>query len=109
MNTPLFILLQSAAGGQGGGSMLVWLILIMVVMWLLMIRPQQKQAKKEREFRENLKKGDRVSFSGVIYGKVHEIAEHTIDVEIANGVVVTVEKSMVTPISEQNSQQQTKK
>ena len=109
MNTPLFILLQSAAGGQGGGSMLVWLILIMVVMWLLMIRPQQKQAKKEREFRENLKKGDRVSFSGGIYGNVHEIAEDTIDVEIANGVVVTVEKSMVTPISEQNSQQQTKK
>ena len=101
MNTPLFILLQSAAGGQGGSSMLIWLILIFVVMWLLMIRPQQKQ----REFRENLKKGDRVSFSGGIYGKVHEIAEHTIDVEIANGVIVTVEKSMVQPLPEQSNQQ----
>ena len=89
MNTPLFILLQSAAGGQGGSSMLIWLILIFVVMWLLMIRPQQKQAKKEREFRENL----------------HEIAEHTIDVEIANGVIVTVEKSMVQPLPEQSNQQ----
>ena len=95
----LFILLQ--APGGGGGSMLIWLILIFVVMWLLMVRPQQKQAKKEREFREKLKKGDRVSFSGGIYGKVHEVAEHTIDVEIANGVVVTVEKSMVQPIPEQ--------
>lgn len=95
----LFILLQ--AQGGGGGSMLIWLILIFVVMWLLMVRPQQKQAKKEREFREKLKKGDRVSFSGGIYGKVHEVAEHTIDVEIANGVVVTVEKSMVQPIPEQ--------
>ena len=91
MNTPLFILLQSAAGGQGGSSMLIWLILIFVVMWLLMIRPQQK--------------GDRVSFSGGIYGKVHEIAEHTIDVEIANGVIVTVEKSMVQPLPEQSNQQ----
>ncbi len=62
MNT-LFLLLQ-AQGGNGGGSMLIWLILIFVVMWLLMIRPQQKQAKKEREFRDSLKKGDRVSFSG---------------------------------------------
>lgn len=105
MNTPLVILLQAAAGGNGGSSMLVWLILIFVVMWLLMIRPQQKQAKKEREFREGLKKGDRISFGGGIYGKVHEVAEHTIDVEIANGVVVTVEKSMVTPIPEQPSQQ----
>ena len=95
----LFILLQ--AQGGGGGSMLIWLILIFVVMWLLMVRPQQKQAKKEREFREKLKKGDRVSFSGGIYGKVHEVADHTIDVEIANGVVVTVEKSMVQPIPEQ--------
>jgi preprotein translocase subunit YajC len=98
----LFILLQ--AQGGGGGSMLIWLILIFVVMWLLMVRPQQKQAKKEREFREKLKKGDRVSFSGGIYGKVHEVAEHTIDVEIANGVVVTVEKSMVQPLPQQQTE-----
>ncbi len=84
--------------------MLLWLVLIFVVMWLLMVRPQQKQAKKEREFRSSLKKGDRVSFSGGIYGKVHEVAEHTIDVEIANGVVVTVEKSMIQPVPEQNTQ-----
>lgn len=98
MNT-LLVLLQ--AQGGAGGSMLIWLILIFVIMWLLMIRPQQKQAKKEKLFRESLKKGDRVSFSGGIYGKVHEVAEHTIDVEISNGVVVTVEKSMVQPIPEQ--------
>ena len=102
MNT-LFLILQ-AQGGNGGGSMLIWLILIFVVMWLLMVRPQQKQAKNEREFRESLKKGDRVSFSGGIYGKVHEIADHTIDIEISNGVIVTVEKSMVQPIPEQPAQ-----
>ena len=100
MNT-LILLLQAQGGG---GSMLIWLILIFVVMWLLMVRPQQKQAKKEREFREGLKKGDRVSFSGGIYGKVHEVADHTIDVEISNGVIVTVEKSMVQPIPEQPAQ-----
>lgn len=106
MNNPLFILLQaqgaSAPQGGVGGNMLIWLILIFVVMWLLMIRPQQKQAKKEREFRAGLKKGDRVSFSGGIYGKVHEVAEHTVDIEISNGVVVTVEKSMVQPLAQQS-------
>jgi preprotein translocase subunit YajC len=85
---------------QGGGGMLWMLIAIFVIMWLLMIRPQQKQAKKEKEFRDNMKKGDRVSFSGGIYGKVHEIGEHTVDIEISNGVVVTVEKNMVQPIAE---------
>lgn len=98
------ILLQAQAQGNGGGNMLLWIIIIFVIMWLLMIRPQQKQAKKEREFREGLKKGDRVSFSGGIYGKVHEVAEHTIDVEISNGVIVTVEKSMVQPVPEQPAQ-----
>ncbi len=104
MTSPLFILLQAPAQGAGGNSMLIWLILIFVVMWLLMIRPQQKQAKKEREFRAGLKKGDRVSFSGGIYGKVHEVAEHTVDVEISNGVVVTVEKSMVQPLPQQQAE-----
>ena len=103
MNNPLFIILQSPAP-QGGGNMLIWLILIIVVMWILMIRPQQKQAKKEREFRAGMKKGDRVSFSGGIYGKVHEVAEHTVDVEISNGVVITVEKSMVQPLPQQQSE-----
>ena len=85
--------------------MLIWLILIFVVMWLLMLRPQQKQAKKEKQFRENLKKGDRVSFSGGIYGKVHEVADHTVDVEISNGVVVTVEKNMIQPLAEATTQE----
>lgn len=104
MNTPLFILLQGTPAQGGGNSMLIWLILIFVIMWILMIRPQQKQAKKEREFRAGLKKGDRVSFSGGIYGKVHEVAEHTVDVEISNGVVVTVEKSMVQPLPQQQTE-----
>ncbi len=103
MNTPLFIILQTPPQG-GGNSMLIWLILIFAVMWILMIRPQQKQAKKEREFRAGLKKGDRVSFSGGIYGKVHEVAESTVDVEISNGVVVTVEKSMVQPLPQQQTE-----
>lgn len=99
----LFILLQASAtnGSNGDGKMLLWLVLIFAVMWLLMIRPQQKQAKKEREFREKLAKGDRITFSGGIYGKVHDVAEHTVDVEISNGVIVTVEKSMVQPAEQQ--------
>ena len=97
----LNLILLQAQGGQGGGSMIWMLIAIFVVMWLLMVRPQQKQAKKEKQFRESLKKGDRVSFSGGIYGKVHEVAEHTVDIEISNGVVVTVEKNMVQPVPEQ--------
>jgi len=98
----LTILLQ-AQPAQGGGSMLIWMIVFFVLIWLLMMRPQQKKAKEERKFREGLKSGDRVVFSGGIYGKVHEVSDTTVDVEVSNGVILTVEKSMIQPAPENNN------
>ncbi|MDY5968431.1 MAG: preprotein translocase subunit YajC [Bacteroidales bacterium] len=94
-----FILLQAKGQGGMGGSLLLILVVMLLFMWL-MGGSQRKQAKKEAEFRKNMKKGDRVVFSGGIYGKVHEVGDTTVDVDIANGTVVTVEKNMVTPAPE---------
>lgn len=93
------ILLQAAQGG-GMGSTWIWMIIILVVMWILMMRPQRKREKEEQKFRSNLKKGDRVIFSGGVYGKVHSVDEHTVEVEVSNGVILTVEKSMIQPAPE---------
>ena len=93
------ILLQ-AQGAQGGSSMWIWMIVILIIMWILMLRPQRKKEKEERKFREALKKGDRVVFSGGIYGKVHEVGEHTVEVEVGGGTILTVEKSMIQPAPE---------
>ena len=98
------ILLQAAQGG-GMGSVWIWMIVILVVMWLLMMRPQRKKEKEEQKFRNELKKGDRVLFSGGIYGKVHAVEEHTVDVEVSNGVVMTVEKSMIQPAPEAKTEE----
>ncbi len=97
------ILLQ--AQQQGGGSMWIWMILLIVLMWVLMMRPQRKKEKEEQKFRSALKKGDRVLFSGGIYGKVHSVDEHTVDVEVSNGVVMTVEKSMIQPAPEPKAEE----
>lgn len=91
-------LLQAQQGG-GMGSMLIMVVVIILMMWL-MGGSQRKQAKKEAEFRKNMKKGDRVLFSGGIYGKVHEIGETTVDVEVSNGTILTVEKNMVQPVAQ---------
>ena len=85
---------------QQGGNMWIWMIVILVIMWILMMRPQRKKEKEEQKFRNELKKGDRVLFSGGIYGKVHAVADHTVEVEVTNGVIVTVEKSMIQPAPE---------
>lgn len=99
----LYVMLQAAPQSQGGGSMLLMLGLLFVIMWLLMIRPQQKQQKREAEMRKNLKKGDRVTFSGGIYGKIHQVNETTVEVEVSNGVILTVEKNFIQAVGESES------
>ena len=90
--------------------MSLWLLIgMMVLLWVIMMRPQRKKAKEEQKFREGLKKGDRIVFSGGIYGKVHSVDNDTVEVEVANGVVLTVEKSMVQSAPEEKSQKESKK
>lgn len=101
----LFTLLQAQPttnGGGGGG--LIMIILLFVVMWLLMIRPQKKKERDDAKMREQLKKGDRVLFSGGIYGKVHSVGSTTVDVEVSNGVVLTVEKSFIQSVTTDNGE-----
>ena len=86
--------LQQAAAGQGGGSgmtMLLMLALIFVVMWLFMIRPQQKRQKELNNFRDNLKKGDKVVTVGGIYGTIVEV--NKVMLEIDKDVKIKVDKA----------------
>ncbi len=89
------ILLQAQPGGGGGYEQIIFLVLIIVVFYFFMIRPQMKKQKELRKFRESLKKGDKVITTGGVYGKVNEIKEDVILVEIANNVVIKVDKSSI--------------
>lgn len=86
------------SAGQGGSSQ--WmsflpLILLFVVFYFLLIRPQQKRAKQQKQFLENLKKGDDVVTSGGLYGKITGLTDSTVTIEIAEKVRVKVAKSAV--------------
>lgn len=95
------ILLAAQAAQQGGSmsGMLIMMVAIFAIMYFLMIRPQQKQQKKIREFQNSLEKGSKVLVGGGggIHGTVRsvDLAAGTIDVEIASGTVITVEKTSV--------------
>ncbi len=93
MNT-LFIVLQTSGAGQ---SLLgLWpMLLIIVVMWFFMIRPQMKRQKELKAFRDSLKKGDKIVTTGGIYGKVVEINDFSILMEVEGGVKLKVDKSAV--------------
>ena len=83
----------AAQTAQGGGwSMWIMLALIFVIMWFFMIRPQRKQQKELENFRNALKKGDKVVTIGGIYGIVSEIKEDSVLIEVDNNVKIRVSK-----------------
>ena len=85
--------MQAAPAAQGGGwTMWVMLILIFVIMWFFMIRPQRKQQKELENFRNALKKGDKVVTIGGIFGTVCEIKEDSVLIEVDNNVKIRVSK-----------------
>ena len=89
----MITILQAAAGQQGGGwQMWIMLALIFVVMWFFMIRPQRKQQKELQNFRDSLKKGDKIVTIGGIYGTVCEIKEESVLIEVDNNVKIRVSK-----------------
>lgn len=71
------------------------IILLIIVFYFFMIRPQQKQQKKTKEFRDGLAKGDKVLTAGGIHGKIADVKETTVVLEVAQGVKITVEKQMI--------------
>ncbi len=85
------------ATGTGGSSwtMILMMVLIFGVMWLFMIRPQQKRQKELNKFRNSLEVGQKIITAGGIYGKIKEVKENYILIEIDNNVNIRIDKSMV--------------
>ena len=92
------LLAAQAQGGQGSPlPMILMMVAIFAIMWLFMIRPQQTKQKEIRAFQNSLSEGDAVVTGGGIHGTVKRIdmAANKVDVEIARGVVITVDKNYV--------------
>lgn len=86
---------MAPANGQQANPMstLIFMVLIIVIFYFFMIRPQMKKQKEVRQFRDGIKKGDKVLTVGGIYGKVSEVNENTVLLEIADGVRIKVDKA----------------
>ena len=89
------VLLQAAQPQGGGVSMLIMMVLIIVVMYFFMIRPQQKKQKELAKFRSNLQKGDKIVTIGGIYGKIVDITEQYVTVDVGGDVRIKMDKSAI--------------
>lgn len=71
------------------------MVVIFVLFYFMLLRPQLKQAKEQRAMIAALQKGDEVVTSSGIIGTVTKVAENVVSLEIANGVVINVQKPSV--------------
>lgn len=89
---------QAAGGGDFISSFLVPMALLFAIMYFLILRPQQKRLREHRALVEGLKRGDEVVTQGGLIGKVTDVKDTEINVEIAPGVKVRVMRATVAQI-----------
>ena len=93
-------MILAAQAAQGGGSMtsfIIMMVAIFAIMYFFMIKPQQNRQKEIQNFQNSLTEGTSVVTGGGIYGIVKKIdlATGVIEVKIADGVVIRVDKGSV--------------
>ena len=86
---------QGAAGGQSQLISFFLPLLMLGLLYFVLIRPQQKRAKEQRMMVEALKSGDEVVTNGGILGRITDVSEHFVTVEVAPGVRVKVQRHMI--------------
>jgi preprotein translocase subunit YajC len=89
----LFVIAQQQTQSMLG--MFLPLVMIIVVFYFFMIRPQMKKQKEMQKFRDALQRGDKVVTTGGIYGRIDEIKDQVIFLEVAPSIKLKVDKSVV--------------
>lgn len=94
MDTVEFIMAQAGppAGGLQG---LLPLLLILAVFYFLLVRPQQQRAKEHQKLVDGLKKNDRVVTNGGLHGRVIEVRDDEVVLEIAPNVQVRYDRAQI--------------
>ncbi len=93
-----YLLLDAAPSGGAAGSgwsTLIMIAILIVIFYFFMIRPQSQKQKKITEFRSSLKNGDKVMTAGGIYGRIREVKEKAVILEVADGVRIKVDISSI--------------
>jgi len=93
-----YLLLMGQPGGtstgQGNMSMsIIMMLLLFVVFYFFMIRPQMKKQKEMTNFRNALKKGDKVVTTGGIYGRVNEIKDNFVMMDVGGDIKLKIDKN----------------
>ena len=75
----------------------MWFLILgmIVIMYFFMWRPESKRRKQMQQFRDGLKKGDKIITAGGIYGVIKEVHETSLLIEVDSNVTLRIDKNMV--------------
>lgn len=88
----------AASSTQSSLLSMLPLVLMFVVLYFIMIRPQMKRQKEHKAMVEALAKGDEVVLGGGILGRVAKLGESIVQVEVAGGVELQVQRSSIVQV-----------
>jgi preprotein translocase subunit YajC len=94
-STLLLATLVQAKKTQGSPLSFQPIVLLLVVMYFLMLRPQRRARQQHSQLVQNLKQGDRVVALGGVYGTVRRVDDDSISLQVADNVVIKVEKASI--------------
>jgi len=86
---------EEAASAGGGTEMLVMIGIFFAIMYFMIIRPQQKRQKEHKSLMDSLSKGDEVVTNGGMMGKIKSVGDDVIRIELAENVVIKVQKHAI--------------
>lgn len=90
---------EGAAAAQGNGlASLIPLIILFVVFYFLLIRPQTKRVKEHRQMVEALAKGDEIVTNGGLLGKITNLGDNFIVLEVAPNLEVKIQRQAVAAV-----------
>lgn len=89
------LFLQATTGQQNPILQFLPFIGIAIVFYFFMFRPQQKRQKDQKLFRDALKSGDRIVTIGGLHGKIVEVKDDTIVLDVDRGTKLTFDKTSV--------------
>lgn len=89
----------------GDYSMWIMMIAMFAIIYFFMIRPQNKKQKEIVNFRKSLEVGQRVITAGGVYGKIREIKDSTVILEIADNVKIKIDKNSIYASAPESTQE----
>jgi preprotein translocase subunit YajC len=88
----LFIFLQAQGGNM---TFLITMGAVFIVMYFFMLRPQQKKQKDQKKFTDEMKKGDAVVTIGGLHGKIADMDDLTVTLEVDRGTKLKFDRASI--------------